>query len=793
MNNTELYNNYLKSINQKYNAVCLDIDGTITDKNTKNINESAIEQISYLLKKGIPIVFITGRGETGINLLESQIVTSLKNKYNINHNQLKNMFALINDGARLCTYNSENDTLFGNIQYISETDDINNLNRFNKIIGNLVQDNNLDECVKITYSYDSNNKNIVNIRIILLTTNVETNKKIRNLIINSLKKNNYINLNMTEGIYENHSVLQIGTTKKDKAIEQTEKILGIPKNSMLRIGDCGDTIGNDFAMLDCSQGFSVDKTSGNKEHCFPVFNENKHILKGTDATIYLLKNAKLIRTVRLEKATRDIYTKEYSSIIQKLKKQNKEALREFNEIVNNNFNLYGGIYDLFDKESGSIKISMEDWELIDDNNPLKILWSKKIPNLNNAKKENEFNLCYSMRDNENYLLRGSRNYYYFLAMRESGKKDSTSFYNAIEWYNSIASFTKDSILSLQNDFDIENVDNKKMILGILDNMRNYLLISMNYQIISEFYQKNILINLEKINQNSLIYYIYNRLLHNETILANMCFSTDYKVDKKEIIKLLYDILNIIAFDKERFKKMQKNKNYLEQDYSKSLRAFREIDNFAENYITVSNTIYKDDDSYSVCGMCYGGIELPLLYKVLDKDNKDILLMNFNNQVSGYSNKQNIDLRFFNIGECGGITQIGIDKDKKCIIFDDNAMTGKTIQIAINTLYDLGIEVDSSVVVRYPGINRIDQMFMKNHSAIDYTCFSDYIKGLYFPCPYSWRDSNGVDMYTDSFNIFDLNRRKIIECLLKNHDYFESSEVASLIETNDEEKLERKVK
>ena len=748
-----------------------------------------------MLKKGIPIVFITGRGETGINSLESQIIPVLKDKYNISKEQLKNMFALINDGARICTYNSENDTLFGKIDYISTKENIKSLNEFNRKINDFVKINKLDQYMKIDYSYNSKTSDIINIRMILLTTDLEKINNISEIINKYIIDNNFLNLNTTVGTYENHAVLQIGTTKKDKAIEQTEKILGIPKNSMLRIGDCGDNQGNDFAMLDCPQGFSVDRISGNKEHCFPVFDNNKNILKSIDATIYLLKNAKLIRTIRLEKATRNIYTKEYSSIIQKLKKQNKEVLKEYNEIINNNFSLYGGIYDLFDKDSGSIKIPMEDWELIDDNNPLKILWSKKIPNLNNVKKENEFNLCYSMRDNENYLLRGSRNYYYFLAMRESGKKDSTSFYNAIEWYNSIASFTKDSILSLQNNFDIENVDNKKMILGILDNMRNYLLISMNYQIISEFYQKNILINLEKINQNSLIYYIYNRLLHNETILANMCFSTDYKVDKKEIIKLLYDILNIIAFDKERFKKMQKNKNYLEQDYSKSLRAFREIDNFAENYITVSNTIYKDDNSYSVCGMCYGGIELPLLYKVLDKDNKDILLMNFNNKVSGYSNKQNIDLRFFNIEECGGITQIGIDKDKKCIIFDDNAMTGKTIQIAINTLYDLGIEVDSSVVVRYPGINRIDQMFMKNHSAIDYTCFSDYIKGLYFPCPYSWRDSHGVDMYTDSFNIFDLNRRKIIECLLKNHDYSFESEVAKLIEKESEkakENQERKI-
>ena len=31
-------------------------------------------------------------------------------------------------------------------------------------------------------------------------------------------------------------------------------------------------------------------------------------------------------------------------------------------------------------------------------------------------------------------------------------------------------------------------------------------------------------------------------------------------------------------------------------------------------------------------------------------------------------------------------------------------------------------------------------------------------------------------YIDSLGVFDLNRKKIIECLFKNHDYSENSEV-----------------
>lgn len=42
--------------------------------------------------------------------------------------------------------------------------------------------------------------------------------------------------------------------------------------------------------------------------------------------------------------------------------------------------------------------------------------------------------------------------------------------------------------------------------------------------------------------------------------------------------------------------------------------------------------------------------------------------------------------------------------------------------------------------------------------------------------YSWRDPYSTNPYEDSLGIFDLNRRKILECLAKNGDYSKKSEV-----------------
>ena len=105
------------------------------------------------------------------------------------------------------------------------------------------------------------------------------------------------------------------------------------------------------------------------------------------------------------------------------------------------------------------------------------------------------------------------------------------------------------------------------------------------------------------------------------------------------------------------------------------------------------------------------------------------------------------------------------------------LTGKTMQLAINSLYDIGINVTNINIVRYPGINRVNQMFMKNHGAVDYNLFFEYVTGLCFQSPYSWVDEMEDISYLDSLGVFDLNREKIIECLIKNHDYKKDSEVS----------------
>ena len=256
-------------------------------------------------------------------------------------------------------------------------------------------------------------------------------------------------------------------------------------------------------------------------------------------------------------------------------------------------------------------------------------------------------------------------------------------------------------------------------------------------------------------------------------MKNISFNENYQINCVDITNL---IKSAILITNEFIVEFTKYKD--KDNYSKDFRAYREIDNFAENFITCYLTMQKDSNIFDkgICGVCYGGLELPIIMKAIDNRLNDVSILKFNRNVTGYAKKQSLELRFFDISEAGGIELLGIDKQKKYIILDDNLLTGKTMQLVLTTFFDIGIDVDKIVAVRYPGVNRISQMFLPNHGAVDYRHFFNFIEGLYFPSPYSWRDRYSENLYEDSLGIFDLNRRKILECLIKNGDYSPKSEV-----------------
>lgn len=761
----ELYYNFRKSLEQKYNAVCFDIDGTLTVKNSKRIDNRAINMIVELLKKKIPVVFITGRGETGLNDLKNDIYGAIVSSDNIAENDIRRIYVLTNDGARLFFSNniSFEEFLSENV-YITTSDELEQLSKMDSIIKELNSD-----CFNVTYSKDLKTGTIINIRMVFNTNNSNIVEKNYETIKEIISSNQFEKIHLTRGFYKDNSAIQIGTTTKDKAIKRVERVIGVPEDSMIRIGDCGDVYGNDYSMLNCKQGYSVDKTSGAVDRCFPIFDENKNIISGVDATLELIKKSKILPTVCLEKADKLDYKFNFAIAEKNIVLGRKKLLNKYNDLINVNFGENDGIDSLFDKSSGSVIIPMYEWELVSDSS-LKDFWSSK---------ENG-HFKYLMRDNKNYLLRGSSTYYYLISNRKSENgKDVTSKKDVMNWHNNYIQFLDNAFNAVLKTDDLNIIINKKLLLGVLDNCRNALLVIMNHKLVSNNLNSNILLDISS-NKNKDFFAIYNTLLEIEDSMSNMCFKNGFIINKdfvcnviKQSKKILTDNLSIEVITKDK------------QNYSKDYRTYREIDNFGENYTAVS--LYQEkrndnDDFINACGLSYGGIELPIIAKTIDKSRiESLLLLKFNREVSGYSNKQLLDLRNFNINEYGGLINSHLFQNSHLDLFDDNVLTGKTLQLAINSLYDCNIDIKNICIVRYPGTNRIEQMFSDNTAAVDFHLFFDYIYGLCFSSPYSWKDNewkdkNGKVSYEDTLGVFDLNRKKIIECLIKNHDYSEESEV-----------------
>lgn len=761
----ELYYNFRKSLEQKYNAVCFDIDGTLTVKNSKRIDNRAINMIVELLKKKIPVVFITGRGETGLNDLKNDIYGAIVSSDNIAENDIRRIYVLTNDGARLFFSNniSFEEFLSENV-YITTSDELEQLSKMDSIIKELNSD-----CFNVTYSKDLKTGTIINIRMVFNTNNSNIVEKNYETIKEIISSNQFEKIHLTRGFYKDNSVVQIGTTTKDKAIKRVERVIGVPEDSMIRIGDCGDVYGNDYSMLNCKQGYSVDKTSGAVDRCFPIFDENKNIISGVDATLELIKKSKILPTVCLEKADKLDYKFNFAIAEKNIVLGRKKLLNKYNDLINVNFGENDGIDSLFDKSSGSVIIPMYEWELVSDSS-LKDFWSSK---------ENG-HFKYLMRDNKNYLLRGSSTYYYFISNRKSENgKDVTSKKDVMNWHNNYIQFLDNAFNAVLKTDDLNIIINKKLLLGVLDNCRNALLVIMNHKLVSNNLNSNILLDISS-NKNKDFFAIYNTLLEIEDSMSNMCFKNDFLINKDFVCNIIKQSKKILT-DNLLIEEMTKDK----QNYSKDYRTYREIDNFGENYTAVS--LYQEkrndnDDFINACGLSYGGIELPIIAKTVDKNRiESLLLLKFNREVSGYSNKQLIDLRNFNINEYGGLINSHLFQNSHLDLFDDNVLTGKTLQLAINSLYDCNIDVRNICIVRYPGTNRIDQMFLDNTAAVDFHLFFDYIYGLCFSSPYSWKDNEWKDKdgkvsYEDTLGVFDLNRKKIIECLIKNHDYSEKSEV-----------------
>lgn len=830
---------YQKACERIYHVICFDIIDTVTN-GTKKDTTSFLKALSELTQRHVIICFLTSRGARFaleyLNNLREKVMevsnhliklsdfdrwycivdngyTLYCNDYMLSDGFLKLKKELIDRKIQKTFSNSKEKDALRNVvsSFLSEKMSLDK----EKISEHSVKTS--FNRLRFPLSFKEYNDK-VNEEVLLKVLEI-SNSFIREQLCNSDSKwyplQKYISetkdceniLKVYKGIYTDkgeYVVIDVVPTTKEEAINKLAKMLGIHSNNILRLGDQGNLFGNDYEMLACNSGFSVKSFSNTKNCCYPICNGSK-VLTGVQATSYIVNNFKIFPTICLQNPEKGEYIsklaqKEYASIL-----ANRETLVDYSQLIKSAFleehQPFTDVWEYMDINLGGFVI--KDWEytLLKAKKPnhllFKIFEKKAIdPQNEETKKQYKYlrtRLNFATMIDNGILLRGPLNYYYGLCFRSEDRSNISKHF-LLSLIERRLNFIKISIEGLQKNLhmDLKDSINRRVILGILDSIRDYFLFILNVYLQDVSSDKDLLYlcNNRVTNETDEIYYI---LKH---VLTDMYTCLFGQTDTAFVSRITTFIENKVI------PLMKKNHRYAQDlpddyNYDRGCRVWREIDSFFENVVAVDtairNMIYDRDLSNMtliIYGIRYGSLELPLIASMLLETKYKYF--NIRHQIGALclstTYKEN-----HSDTECT-INALEIYSNKKVdstsclhVLMDDNLVTGRTLQKALNMLVYKKIHPYKLVVVRYPSLNRISHMFLPSHGAPDTDLFWTFILGLTSPAPYTRLHRPGSyelkpkDNYLDELGEFNKTRSFASRMLYRNGIYSDESSIARIIE------------
>lgn len=791
---------YKSAMTSLYHAVCLDIDDTLTYKNTEE-KKQIVKALARLTKRNVIICFITGRGKSNAFEFLNDLKTSIVDyDDSIHERQFCRWYCITNNGYMLfCFDYFAQKGFMGKSVSLVDVDVRKKYMELKPIIQQevavlLAKRFSIEEEQIIRESNTSIGENSLRFPF-----GSEYAEHIDYSLIEEIKGivakyTGYI-FGVNRGVYHknNKTVIEISMTTKGRAISKFEEYLGIPKNKMVRIGDQGDLLGNDYEMLDSQCGFSVGKFSSSEKKCWPVVRYmqfDTDILVGVEGTIELLNTLKLFPTICLEKPCEEIYLPRLALSERKNIAANRETYEYYQNLLR--YALMGhderssNVWDYIDEQTGAFYIHDAEYELLKAINPEHILF-KIYDSCKDSKKSKQPRLKFALKTDSGLLLRGPLNYYYGLSFRkEGGTNISLEFLQRFNQYR--VHFFKCCINAMKNcgNIDIKDSIVRRTLLGIMDSIRDYLLILINIRLQEYAGIKDRLYIFTENDKG--LYELYNLAKQNLIYMYNCLFDN---VDAN-FVRNFRDFITqkILIIAKQAELHFLTLKNF---DYKKGCRVWREIDSFYENIIAVDTSINKmlyecgfEKKEVLLYGIRYGSLELPIItamlfdvkYKFFNIKYSVGALCLKSNYSSNHKNELDTKRTF------SSVNRRGIDSNEYFhILMDDNLVTGRTIQIAVNMLVNRNIYPEKMIVVRYPAINRIKHMFLPNHGAPDPDLFWEYVYGLTSPTPYSRLNhpysykKKPDDMYLDELGEFNKTRTFVLNLLYKNGLYSLKGEAA----------------
>jgi len=786
-----------KAFKTIYRAVAFDIDGTLTSPEEVAIDPGMAKIVRDLLLRSVPVILVTGRGDTGIVAAGSEIHAGSQ----VNMHYLRRLYALGNNGTLfLSTPDRDPLEIFGERNSLGP--ELQNMDRLRqrleekarKVVGGT------------SYAVREKGRSF---RIEL------DNEELREKVITSLESDAKklselagVQLRVFRGRYGQKFNIDVAAFDKNEGLGLVASTLGISAEEILRIGDQGSEGGNDFDVLRSTSGFSVGAYCGELEVCHPVLRPGLagQPLTGAAATKQLLTEVLLFPQLSLDPET-------FAQRIDSLRlfegkaigrsRREDDTLQErlavrlrylVPDLGHPGGELRALAADLYDPLSGAIR--MREWELLQlpDQHPARFLFT--LPDQQRWKDEAPRS-SWSMFSDTGLLLRGPMYYYGLLeedplgswaeadVVGPNGASEETPRTRSVQglrhFLGHCMKFLWDARLTVKV-LRQENADplRFKVVLGILDNVRNILLQALHaaYVIDGHAATPRVVRIFVLLVRHMEFHYRFH--FHPDADWR-MCLA-QYASLIRGVGRAAADLLRAAEFI---------------PSLNEEVLKWRECDSFLQNVSAVQIGLHElrqrnllSDNRLrpnAFVGIASGGIELPAIASMLCRARDLPRAVTAMAAVSIYGSDSKIP-QGVRSGSDEYLRSVSKFQQNLCIfdlarkslsdlpvvIMDDNCTTCRTLQFTRDFLVYSGADVVGAIVVRFPSANRAEQMAMPGHGFPDPEVLFAFVRGLVAPSPYARLLTLGPDQssksrrYLDSTDVFDKSKDRIKRYLKKNN-------------------------
>jgi hypothetical protein len=785
------------AFNRVYRAVAFDVDGTLTQPDGTAIDSEMSEIVGKLLERGVAVFLITGRGRAGVRDAATQIIEKsglIERKPTGYRRYLRRLRAVTHNGVFLLS--STDDGLRHFLTEEKRLDPVasdDTLKHWHEALRGVLVASGLDildwemerdpEPGSIRISFTSDEAREAALPLVEAWKDQQQNPR----------------LHVTKGAYSKLFMLDVGYANKRDALATCAGLLRIDPEAILRLGDQGQDGGNDFDLLDSVAGFSVERYSNRVGVCHPVLGGNLKPLSGVDATSALLDTVYLFAPLSVEpESVRDLHRAMSSFEKLALARAKREASNierqlyvRIRELLAHDWEEYGesiGMDDLFDQRSGGVRLA--DWELAElDDLPA----CMELFNVRGLFRSDDSGACPQrcMFTDTSVLLRGP-SYYMSLSRTARDRALLPDYFAATLELLTLSTAAIDELISAA--IPDPTVVHIKLVLGVMDNVRDAGLQWLNVA----------LLLVEPPNAGEPADSALARRIAASWSMphtaAHVAFLLDASTPWSAALVSYRDLLATIreAFDasgREVIEAVQQRAAADDAwcsplDARKEWFKWREADHFVENLMAVKMGLRRltrgGSEEPLAVGLAYGGLELPFLATVLG-NRQHAPVVPAAARVSVYGREE--------IGKAvrgGGLDYIpsilekqgpvvvfdesapseGVVVDGRAVmLFDDNCTTAVTLQLARDLLVFQGADVVGSVIVRYPGANRVQHMALPRRGALDVDVVFTFVWGLVGPSPYTRLvvpGTTSATIYEDENGVFDKSKQRI-RYLLRKHD------------------------